>query len=50
MGISRLLDVDSVNLNGVGGAIKSTAQLTTQMFFVPAAAGSAPVTTTTVKP
>jgi Tfp pilus assembly protein PilO len=50
MGISRLLDVDSVNLNGVGGATKSTAQLTTQMFFVPTAAGSAPVTTTTVKP
>ncbi len=50
MGISRLLDVDSVNLNGVGGAIKSTAQLTTQMFFVPAVAGSTPVTTTTVKP
>ena len=46
MGISRLLDVDSVNLNGVGGTAKSTAQLTTQIFFVPPAAGSVPATST----
>lgn len=41
-GMSRLLDVGSINLTGVGGTAKSTAQITTQIFFVPPAAGSVP--------
>jgi Tfp pilus assembly protein PilO len=44
-GLSRLLDVGSINLSGIGGATKSTGQITTQIFFVPPAAGSVPVTT-----
>jgi Tfp pilus assembly protein PilO len=46
-GLSRLLDVGSINLSGVGGAAKSTAQITTQIFFVPPAAGTVPAATTT---
>lgn len=50
-GISRLLDVTSINLSSVGGAAKATAQITSQIFFVPPAVGSGTVgTTTTVKP
>ncbi|MDQ1392727.1 MAG: Pilus assembly protein PilO [Acidimicrobiaceae bacterium] len=49
-GLSRLLDVGSINLSGIGGATKSTGQITTQIFFVPPAAGSVPVTTTTAAP
>lgn len=38
-GLSRLLDVTSVNLSP--GAAKPTAQLSTQIFFVPSSTGSA---------
>jgi len=48
-GLSRLLDVETVNLSGVGGSAKSIAQLSTQIFFVPPGVAAAP-TTTTVKP
>jgi Tfp pilus assembly protein PilO len=48
-GLSRLLDVETVNLSGVGGTAKSIAQLSTQIFFVPPGA-AAPATTTTVTP
>ncbi len=48
MGLSRLLDVGSVNLSGVGvSAPKASAQITSQIFFVPSPAGSAPATTST---
>lgn len=50
-GMSRLLDVVSFNLSGVGAqAVKATAQITSQIFFVPPVVASAPavVTTTTV--
>ncbi|HEX3426756.1 MAG TPA: type 4a pilus biogenesis protein PilO [Acidimicrobiales bacterium] len=46
--LSRLLDVDSVNLTGVGGSGPITAQLATQIFYVPAAGGA--TTATTVAP
>ena len=54
--MSRLMDVTTVNLNGVGAAApKTTAQLTTQIFYVPTAAAATPATApattpTTVKP
>lgn len=50
--MSRLLDVTSVSITGVGaGAPKSSAQLTTQIFYVPTAAAATPATTpTTTKP
>ena len=49
--ISRLLDVTSFNLAGVGNTAKTTGQITSQIFFVPPPPGSVPVTTTTtVKP
>ncbi len=48
-GMSRLLDVGSINLVGVGaGSTNSTAQIATQIFFVPPAPGS--TTPTTVAP
>ncbi len=51
MGLSRLVDVGSLNLTGVGGVGKTTASITTQIFFVPPPAGSVPAaTTTTVTP
>jgi Tfp pilus assembly protein PilO len=47
-GLSRLLDVGSVNLSGVGAsATKTSAQVTTQIFYVPPPAGSVPATTST---
>ncbi len=50
-GMSRLLDVTSFNMTNVSGASKSTGQITTQIFFVPAPPGSATAaSTTTVKP
>jgi Tfp pilus assembly protein PilO len=50
-GMSRLLDVGSININAGTGGAKSTGQITTQIFYVPSVAGSVPVTTTTtVKP
>jgi Tfp pilus assembly protein PilO len=50
-GMSRLLDVTSLNLSGVGGAAKATGQITTQIFYVPPPAGSVPTSTpTTVTP
>ena len=42
-GLSRLLDVTAVNLSA--GAAKPTAQLTTQIFFVPSSTGSATTAT-----
>ena len=50
--MSRLLDVTNVNLQGVGTAApKTTAQLTTQIFYVPTAAAATPAATpATVKP
>lgn len=48
-GLSRLLDVETVNLSGVGGTAKSIAQLSTQIFFVPPGGALAPATAT-VKP
>lgn len=49
--MSRLLDVTTVNLNGVGSAApKTTAQLTTQIFYVPTAASTSATTPTTAKP
>jgi Tfp pilus assembly protein PilO len=46
MTISRLLTVTSVNLSGVGASSpKSTAQISTQMFYIPLPAGSAPTAT-----
>jgi Tfp pilus assembly protein PilO len=44
--ISRLLDVDSVNIANGTGAQPTQAQITTQMFFVPSAAGSVTTPTT----
>ena len=41
----RLLTVGSINISGVGGPAKTTAQITTQVFYVPS--GSKPVTTST---
>jgi Tfp pilus assembly protein PilO len=46
--MSRLLDVDSVNISNVAGAGKTTAEISTQVFYVPPAAGS--TRTTTVAP
>jgi Tfp pilus assembly protein PilO len=46
--LSRLLDVGSVNLAGVGQGVVTTAQITTQMFYIPPPAGS--TTATTVAP
>jgi len=46
--LSRLLDVGSVNLANVGPGVVTTAQITTQMFYIPPAAGS--TTATTVAP
>lgn len=47
-GMPRLLDVTGVTVNGVTGAPKSTAQLSTQIFYVPSAGGA--TTATTVAP
>lgn len=45
-GMSRLLGVDSVNFSGVGGAVKTSVQIASQIFFVPPT-GSVPATTST---
>jgi Tfp pilus assembly protein PilO len=45
-GMSRLLDVGSINLSGIGSTT-SSAQLTCQIFFVPPAPGSTTATTVT---
>jgi Tfp pilus assembly protein PilO len=46
----RLIDVGSINITGVGGTVKSSAQISTQIFFVPPAAGSTAATANTVTP
>ncbi|MDQ6617846.1 MAG: type 4a pilus biogenesis protein PilO [Actinomycetota bacterium] len=47
--LSRLLDVGSINLTGVSDGAKSSAQITSQIFFVPPPPGSVPtITPTTV--
>lgn len=44
--MSRLLDVDSLSLSGVNTPGPTTAQISTQIFFVPGAATTTPATAT----